>query len=94
MAQDVPEAVKLLTHASYRGDPRYVNILGYLYGTGSGVPRDLVTSYMWYSIGQIVYPAGPERQDTFENLQKVRAAMTAEQIKEGDKRVLDWRRRQ
>ncbi len=50
---DMLEAVRWLELAAEQGEGDAQTYLGYIYGTGEGVPKDLITAYVWYSLGAL-----------------------------------------
>ncbi|MHA1544736.1 MAG: tetratricopeptide repeat protein [Alphaproteobacteria bacterium] len=50
---DMVEAVRWLDLAAEQGEGDAQTYLGYIYGTGEGVSKDLITAYVWYSLGAL-----------------------------------------
>jgi TPR repeat protein len=59
--------------------------LGLLYGTGSGVPRDLVQAHMWLNLAAT---GGDEH--AAKDRESVAAQMTSQQIADAQKLARDW----
>ena len=84
--QDFEEAVRLYRLGAEQGHPSAQVLLGTMYMAGQGVEQDLVSAYMWMSLGASapgVSSGGLEVLPQF---------MTPEQIAEAEARARDWRR--
>jgi TPR repeat protein len=85
-------AFELYVGAAERGDPTGQYLLGLLYDKGHGAERDDVLAYKWLDLAAA---AAPVRER--ENYQRIRDAvaskMSLNQIVEGQRLALNWRRK-
>ncbi len=80
---DLEKGVALFRQAAEQGHFRAQNRLASVYRHGNGVPKDLVTAYMWAKLGE----RAPELSSI---VWKLTPEMTPEQIAEGEKRAREW----
>jgi hypothetical protein len=79
------QAAEWYGKAAKQGHAKAQNNLAVMYAEGQGVPRDDVTSYMWFTL------AGSAKPDkNAANLQLLESRMTPEQIAEGKRRAEEW----
>ena len=78
--QDYAEALKWFRKAAEQGEARAQSNLGWMYRTGKGVPKDDTEAYAWWSIA-----AANNDEVAKEWLPKAKAALTPEQLAEGQK---------
>jgi uncharacterized protein len=85
-------AFELYVGAAERGDPTGQYLLGLLYDKGHGAERDDVLAYKWLDLAAA---AAPVRER--ENYQRIRDAvaskMSLNQVVEGQRLALNWRRK-
>ncbi len=84
--QDFEEAVRLYRLGAEQGYAGAQVNLGTMYMAGQGVEQDLVSAYMWMSLGA----SGPGVSSG--GLEILPQFMTPEQIAEAEARARDWRR--
>jgi TPR repeat protein len=80
------EAAKWFRKAAEQGDVDAQIRLGVEYLRGTGVPRDLIAAYMWFSLAS---PHGNKPARTM--LSDMGKIMTSEQIEEALKRTREWK---
>jgi TPR repeat protein len=86
LPQNFSEALKWLQRAADQQEAYAQYFLGSMYFKGEGVPRDLVTSYMWFSL------AAAQGDDTATKARdRLAAHMTPAQIAEAKKRASEWK---
>ena len=89
--QSYDAAVELYTGAAERGDPVAQHLLGLMYDKGHGVDRDDVLAYKWLSLAAAAAPLR-EREPYLRIRDAVAAKMSYNQIVEGQRLAVDWRR--
>jgi uncharacterized protein len=89
--QSYDTAVGLYTKAAERGDPSAQHLLGLMYDKGHGVDRDDVVAYKWLSLAAAAAP-NREREPYLHIRDAVASKMSADQIIEGQRLSIDWRR--
>jgi hypothetical protein len=78
--QDLDEALKWFQRAAEQGEPYAQGCMGVMYAVGEGVPKDLLQAYVWLVQAQ----AGGDTEAA-EPMAQVKAHLTPEQIREGDR---------
>jgi hypothetical protein len=89
--QSYDAAIELYTGAAERGDPVAQHLLGLMYDKGHGVDRDDVLAYKWLSLAAAAAPLR-EREPYLRIRDAVAAKMSYNQIVEGQRLAVDWRR--
>jgi hypothetical protein len=89
--QSYDAAVELYTGAAERGDPVAQHLLGLMYDKGHGVDRDDVLAYKWLSLAAAAAPFR-EREPYLRIRDAVASKMSYNQIVEGQRLAVDWRR--
>ena len=85
-------AVEYYADAAERGDPSGQYLLGLMYDKGQGVERDDVLAYKWLNLAAAHAPIrNRERYLRIRNA--VASKMSLNQIVEGQRLAIDWRRR-
>ena len=89
--QSYDAAIELYTGAAERGDPVAQHLLGLMYDKGHGVDRDDVLAYKWLSLAAAAAPLR-EREPYLRIRDAVASKMSYNQIVEGQRLAVDWRR--
>ena len=85
-SQNLSEALKWFQRSADQKERNAQYFLGSMYFKGEGVPRDVVTSYMWFVL------AAAQGDDTAAKARDALAAhMTPAQVAEGKKRASEWK---
>jgi uncharacterized protein len=84
-------AVEFYGGAAEAGDPTAQHLLGLMYDKGHGVDRDTVLAYKWLSLAAGAAPFR-EREPYLRIRDAVASKMSPNQIVEGQRLALDWRR--
>jgi len=84
-------AVEFYGGAAEAGDPTAQHLLGLMYDKGHGVDRDTVQAYKWLSLAAGAAPFR-EREPYLRIRDAVASKMSPNQIVEGQRLALDWRR--
>jgi len=84
-------AVEFYGGAAEAGDPTAQHLLGLMYDKGHGVDRDTVQAYKWLSRAAGAAPFR-EREPYLRIRDAVASKMSPNQIVEGQRLALDWRR--
>jgi TPR repeat protein len=79
------EAAKWYRKAAELGYPEAQYSLGLMYANGEGVPKDFAVAYMWANLASV---RGVRHRVKFRDT--VKAAMTKEQLAEGQKLAAEW----
>ena len=79
VAQDYQEAVKWYRLAAAQGNELAQVNLGVMYTKGRGVAQDFVRAHLWFNLAAAA-STGNSRDTATENLNRIAAKMTAEQI--------------
>jgi len=85
-------AVELYAGAAERGDPSGQYLLGLMYDKGHGVDRDDVLAYKWLNLAAAAAPVR-DRENYLKIRNAVASKMSLNQIVEGQRMALDWRRK-
>ena len=88
--QDYVEAAPWLLKASEQGDWAAQSTLADMYKKGQGVPKDLVSAYMWYDVSAPLHPAPRIQEYLIESRDEMAKEMTPDQIKEAQKLSQEW----
>ena len=81
-------AMRLLRPLADRGEPLAEFDLGLMYELGHGVPRDLPTAHMWFSLAA----SSPVLLDmAVANRDRIAAKMSLEQIAEAERLAQQWK---
>jgi TPR repeat protein len=95
--RDYDEAIVWYQRAARQGYGRAQVNLGTMYAAGAGVPQSKVEAHKWYSLAIVRLPLvqAPGDQDYVSMARRLRrelaSTMTADEIKEADRLVEDWR---
>lgn len=84
VTKDFHEGVKWLQKAADQDSAFAQYYLGMAYHQGNGVPRDIVTAYMWLNL------AAGENEYALEERDKIEKSMTASQVEAGQKKSREW----
>ena len=84
-------AVEYYSGAAERGDPAGQYLLGLMYDKGLGVDRDDVLAYKWLDLAAAAAPVR-EREDYLRIRDAVASKMSPDQIAEGQRLAIGWRR--
>jgi len=84
-------AVEFYGGAAEAGEPTAQHLLGLMYDKGHGVDRDDVLAYKWLSLAAAAAPLR-EREPYLRIRDAVAAKMSYNQIVEGQRLAVDWRR--
>jgi uncharacterized protein len=87
LASDQAETVKWLNRAADLGSGRAAVELGEAYWKGYGVPRELVSAYMWIWIAFNSKIAGADKDE-----QALRDEMSSQDVEQAKKKALYWSR--
>jgi TPR repeat protein len=83
--QNYAESARLRKEAAIRGHIQAQSDLGMMYYEGKGVEKNLQQAYYWLAV------AGQQGDDVAqEQLKKVSAGMTADQIKDAENQAKEW----
>lgn len=83
--QNLVESARLRKEAAMRGHVQAQADLGRMYWEGMGVEKDLRQAYYWLAV------AAQQGDDTApDDLKKVAAGMSGDQIKDAEKQARDW----
>ena len=85
-------AVELYAGAAERGDPSGQYLLGLMYDKGHGVDQDDVLAYKWLNLAAATAPVR-DRENYLKIRNAVASKMSLNQIVEGQRMALDWRRK-
>ena len=86
---DDTEAVRWFRLAAEQGDAEAQGGLGLAYGTGRGVPRDVVAAHMWMTLAAAQL-TGATRTGALKFRATIAAAMTAKQVAEAQRLAAEW----
>jgi TPR repeat protein len=84
------EAIYWATRATDRGDHFSYGSLGAIRFETDVFKRDDVETYKWLKLGTDLMPNGDAKQHDLKLLESLKARMSEEQIKQGDKLVKSW----
>jgi TPR repeat protein len=87
--EDYQQAVAWLREAAEHGHAGAQAGLGAMYVLGQGVPEDPVLAYMWLKLA-----ADQGHEEARHARDKTAAAITAEQIVEGNRLAREWKQKQ
>ena len=85
------QAARSLAPMARRGNPFGQCMLGLMYDKGHGVERDVVEAYKWLNLAAAAAPAR-EREPYLRIRDAVASKMSPNQIVEGQRLAVDWRR--
>ena len=88
MRPDPKRGAKWLRRAAEQGLASAQGNLGYLYGKGEGVPRDLVRAHMWFSLA-----VSGGSKEAGRNREALAQGMTEGEIREAQEMARQWLRR-
>jgi hypothetical protein len=88
--QDHTEAASWLLKASEQGDWAAQSTLADMYKEGVGVPKDLVSAYMWYDVSVPLHPAAGIQEEIVRQRDEMAREMTPDQIKEAQILSQEW----
>ncbi|MGY4310257.1 hypothetical protein ACVIJ6_007500 [Bradyrhizobium sp. USDA 4369] len=91
--QSYEAAAELYTGAAEGGDPTAQHLLGLSYDKGHGVSQDHVLAYKWLSLAAAAAPVRL-REPYLRIRNAVAIKMSFEQVLEGQRLALEWRRGQ
>ena len=92
VAQNYTYAAYWYRRAAADGDPRAQLALAIYYGSGFGVPRDLVVAYAWADIAAGYLPPGsPDWQHAVHYRKLLRQWISVPQMAEAQQAASDWR---
>jgi len=77
--------VKWFRKAAEQGDAYAQVNLGFMYGTGEGVPMNYVKAYMWYSLSK-----AQGNEDAAKGLYIIEKEMTPAQIAKAQELAAEW----
>ena len=83
--QNFAEAAEWFRRAAEQGYDLAQSILGEMYSKGQGVPQNYILAYMWLSLSSAQSPNATAK------LRGIVAAMTPEQIAQGQKLAREWK---
>ena len=87
--KDLKAAVEFFRRAAERGDPKGQTNLGRAYAHGLGIERDLPIAYKWLKLGMDQHEVMAEKE-----LDELGPVMTADQVRQGDELLAEYRGRQ
>ena len=82
--EDDAKAAEWYGYAADQFFPYAQHNLALMYKEGRGVPKDLVLAYMWMLI------ASANLEESRDDLDEIRDALTPEQVEQGRQMVADW----
>ena len=87
---DYAAAHRLLEPLAQAGDPAAQRTLGEMYRYGQGVHKDPSYAYLWLSLAVAGMRAGPQRELTVEERDRVAATLSRRELSELQDRALAW----
>ena len=88
--QNYSEAARLFRMAAEQGNERAQLGLGLVYANGDGVPKNLKTAYIWFSISA-ANSSGDLHKVAVENRDKAARFLTKRQLNECQKIASEWK---
>ncbi len=89
--QNDAEALKWYRKAAEQGYAKAQGRLGFMYGTGRGVPRNYDQAYMWLILEALRLPSGRQREDVVSYRDKIAKHMKPAQIAKAKKLAREWK---
>lgn len=93
VAEDNEKAISLYTEAAEAGDPRGMINLAVMYAHGDHIEQSFEKAYFWLEIARFYTQLSPDHQAKWRarGLQdEVKASLSQEQIKTGNKLASEW----
>ena len=87
---DFSEAIAWFRRAADRGEPGAQYSLGIMHADGDGVVQDSIEAYKWLSLAAAA-PYPPPGADASYQRDLVASRMTADQIAEAQRMVMEWK---
>ena len=87
---DFVAAQRLLEPLAQAGDPAAQRALGEMYRYGQGVHKDPSYAYLWLSLAVAGMRAGPQRELTVEERDRVAATLSRRELSDLQDRALAW----
>jgi TPR repeat protein len=89
---DHRQAAEWFREAAEQGEPEAMFELGAAHFTATGVNRDAVEAYKWFSLSVALGSDAPEerRKRFADRLDTTAIRMTPEQVAEGQRRAAEW----